>query len=217
MFNRISFSKLNWLGGLCLVFILGKLIFSVINTMQPSLAYAIPNEYRDGAMIYATEAIAHGINPYTVVGVESNATPILYLYAGLNPFLAAMLQSVLKISALAAHYMLNFIYVSFSTYFFWKIVNKYTRVNKILLLAMALIFISTIFTLFNGSPVLFNLHTDGSAVCVYFIVLYLLTKDSPNCFLLGLFSVLLFFTKQIECAVAFPIFIYLYIFEKQTG
>ncbi len=187
----------------------------MLNGFAASTVVNAFNEYRDFPSVRISYAIMNGINPYTKEGMASYNVPMLNLYSGLNPLLAALLAKATRISIMWAYRLLNLVYIAGSTYALTRIMCEHNKKHvgvKVMFSFMMAVTSATIYTVAG-----FCLRPDAMGFCVYALLLMYLSREKKNVFMMSLLSILLFFTKQTMLVMVFPIFVWLIIYERSTA
>ena len=187
----------------------------MLGTFASSTAVNAFNEYRDFPSIRISYAIMNGINPYTMEGMSSYNVPMLDLYSGLNPLLAALLAKVARISILWAYRLLNLVYIAGSTYALTRTMCEHSKRHVGVKIMFAFMMAVTSATIYSVAG--YCLRPDAMGFCVYALLLMYLCREKKNVFMMSLLSILLFFTKQTMLVMVFPIFVWLLMYERRTA
>ena len=189
-------------------------VFFVIHIAVSAFAGTqIPNEYREAANVDLTLSIIHGINPYSLAGLDGSEPGLVFQYGPLFSLLVAGVHFIVPfIDITALHYIVAFICVMAAAVMAFVMAKE----NTVTMLPCASVFLFTIVCTWRYGYI--NAVPDTLGVTLLVLIFFVETRRKLKAkeFIEALISVALFYTKQYFIVIALSLFIYKLIVDKKA-
>lgn len=188
-------------------------LYRCTSNMVLNLDYV--REYREAADVQLTKAFLTGDNPYRLKSLDSNRTtpPVLYQYSFFNSVVSAAMSFLCGGNVVLAHYLVALLAMIGSGIIIFLLLNRYISNTTLPMLgALLSLFCHWRFGYLSTTP-----NSLGLFLTLLTFWLALSGNGRGRTFLIGVLTVLLFYTKLYYVSIAASILIYRFLSNRKSA